>query len=446
MLNLYSCLQSRLRNGINRRSFLQIGALGGALTLADMLRLQSLAAGAPRPKSVIQVFLYGGPPHQDMYDLKPDAPREFRGAFQPIPTRVPGIQICEHLPLLAQMWDKLAVVRSVVGANGGHGPTPLMTGFSEAANRALRRPCLGAVVSKVRGNQDGIPPFINVRSPHEYIAEYKHPGYLGMEHAPFTYRERAPLPGTKAAPDLGVENMRLHKDLSVERLRDRQSLLRGFDRLRRDMDARGSMVAMDEVTGRAFDLVTSGKVVDALDLEKVDARTRSRYQGIESYLLARQLVEAGVGCVSFVPELSGVGRGDWDLHIDCFGNLKRHLPLLDRGISNLVQDLHDRGLSEDVVVIVWGEMGRTPLINKDGGRDHWGNVMAALIAGGGLKMGQAIGSTSPNGGEARDRPYRISQVLSTIYRAIGIDPAQTFKVNGRPVHILDDREPVKELL
>jgi hypothetical protein len=435
---------------MSRRGFLQVGALGSALTLADMLRLRGPARGsaAPRAKSVIQVFLYGGPPHQDTYDLKPDAPKEIRGPFQPIQTNVTGVQVCELLPLQARMWDKLAVIRSVVGMNGGHGPTPLMTGFSEAVNRTLRRPCLGAVVSKMRGSTGGVPPFINVRSPNEYIDEYKNPGYLGMEHAPFTVHERPPLPGFNRAPDLGVQNMHLRKTLTVERLQDRQALLRSFDGLRRDLDATGSMAAVDEMAGRAFDLVTSGKVGEALDLTKVDAKTRARYQHTESYLLARRLVEAGVGCVSFAPEDVGlVGRtGDWDLHVDCFGNLKRKLPLLDRGISNLVQDLHDRGLDQDVVVLVWGEMGRTPIINKDGGRDHWGNVMAALVAGGGLKMGQVIGATTARAEEARDRPYRTSQVMSTIYHAIGIDPGRTFTVNGRPIHILDDREPVKELL
>ena len=200
------------------------------------------------------------------------------------------------------------------------------------------------------------------------------------------------------------------------------------------------MTGLDSFTTRAFDMVASGAVRNALDLAKEDAKMRERYKGVEQFLTARRLIEAGVGCVT-------LAIGGWDTHGNNFVTLKRQLPQVDRGVSNLIQDLHDRGLANDVVTVMWGEFGRTPKINNNAGRDHWPNVMSAMIAGGGLKMGQAIGSSSARGEYPKDRPYTVSQVLSTIYQAIGIDPAWTFpNGSGRPMHILDDRQTVKELL
>jgi uncharacterized protein (DUF1501 family) len=228
--------------------------------------------------------------------------------------------------------------------------------------------------------------------------------------------------------------------MSAERLADRRNLLEGFDDLRRDIDATGNMAGLDSFTTRALDMVLSGTVRDALDLRKEDPRARDRYKGVEQFLTARRLVEAGVGCVT-------LAYGGWDTHGQNFQTLKRQLPKVDQGIASLVQDLHDRGLDKDVAVIMWGEFGRTPKINRNAGRDHWGPVMSALVAGGGMKMGQAVGTTTARGERPRDRPYTASQVLATLYRALGIDPSRTFpNGSGRPMYILDDREPVTELL
>ena len=421
--------KQRFCDGVTRRGFLKIGAFGAGLTLSEMLRLRASAGAGTSPgtnsnKSAIMIYLPGGPSHMDMYDLKPDAPKEFRGEFQPIPTNVPGVQICEHFPLQARMWDKLAVLRSIVSVEE-HSDSLVMTGYSENTNRTAHHPSLGAVVSKVRGSANDIPPFVSLRG--QTVGT--EPGYLGVGHRPFT-------------PDgPGVENLRLANGVNPNRVANRKSLLNAFDSIRRDMDASDTMRGMDTFAARAFDMVASGTVRKALDLRHEDPRVRDRYKDIEVFLTARRLIEAGVGCVT-------LAIGGWDTHSSNFKTLKQQLPQVDRGVANLIQDLHDRGMDQDVVTVMWGEFGRTPKINNnDGGRDHWSPVMSALVAGGGLKMGQAIGGSSSRGEHPKDRPIQASQVLSTLYHALGIDPGQTFpNGNGRPMYILDDREPVAELL
>ena len=414
-------------DGIARRDFLTLGALGAGLTLADALRLQAAQPAkksrSTTPKSVIMVYLPGGPSHIDMYDPKPDAPVEFRGEFKAIPTNVPGVQICEHMPMQARMMDKLAVLRSVVAVDE-HSDVNLMTGYPENVNRIAGHPSFGSVMSKLQGDSE-VPPFVSLRG----MSTGTQPGYLGVAHRPFT-------------PDgPAQQNLKLVNGVLPDRLGERKSLLAGFDTARRDIDATGSMKGMDAFTTRAFDMIASGAVRDALDLKQEDPKSRERYKGVEHFLTARRLVEAGVRFVT-------LNYGGWDTHSGNFKQLKTQLPLLDRGVANMIQDLHDRGLSDDVITIVWGEFGRTPKVNaQDAGRDHWSPVMSALVAGGGLKMGQAVGASSARGEYPKDRPYRVPQVLSTLYRAIGIDPAMTFpNGTGRPMYVLDDREPVTELL
>ena len=416
--------KQRFCDGVTRRGFLKIGAFGAGLTLAEMLRLRASAGTASSTKSAIMIYLPGGPSHMDMYDLKPDAPKEFRGEFKPIPTNVPGVQICELFPLQARMWDKLAVIRSLVSVDE-HSDSLVMTGYSENSNRIAHHPSFGAVVSKLRGSASDIPPFVSLRG----STVGTEPGYLGVGHRPFT-------------PDgPGVNNLRLANGVNTKSVVDRKSLLHTFDSVRRDIDASDTMRGMDTFAARAFDMVASGTVRKALDLTHEDPRARDRYKGIEPFLTARRLIEAGVGCVT-------LAIGGWDTHSSNFKTLKKQLPQVDRGIANLVQDLYDRGLDKDVVTVMWGEFGRTPKINNsDGGRDHWSPVMSALVAGGGLKMGQAIGASSSRGEHPKDRPLHVPQVLSTLYHTLGIDPGQTFpNGNGRPMYILDDREPVTELL
>jgi Protein of unknown function (DUF1501) len=427
MFTLWGAKQ-KFCDGITRRSFLQIGAFGAGLTLADLLRLRAQGGSQTPPtgkaKSAIMIYLPGGPSHMDMYDLKPDAPAEFRGEFKAIDTNVAGVQICEHFPLQAKMWDKLAAVRSIISVDE-HSDSLVMTGYSQGMNKNLGHPSFGSVVSKLRGNANtATPPFISLRG----MSTGTEPGYLGVAHRPFT-------PGGD-----GLKNLSLATGVDEKRLENRKALLDTFDDTRRDIDASGTMNGLDAFTTRAIEMVSSGTVRKALDLNKEDAKTRERYKGLEPFLTARRLVEAGAGCVT-------LATGGWDTHGQNFQTLKKQLPQVDRGIANLIQDLHDRGLQNDVVTIMWGEFGRTPKINMNAGRDHWSPAMSALIAGGGLKMGQAVGATTARGERPKDRPYTASQVLSTVYHAMGIDPAQTFlNGNGRPMYILDDRDPVTELL
>jgi hypothetical protein len=424
---MFTLLGARQRfcDGISRRNFLRIGALGAGLTLADMLRLRSAAGDSKSSKAAIMINLPGGPSHLDMYDLKPAAPMEYRGEFKPIATNVTGVQICELFPRQARMWDKFAVIRSVVGGQE-HSDAQTTTGYHEFDNRTGHHPSLGAVVSKIRGSQGDVPPFVSMRG----MTPGTEPGFLGVAHRPFF----------PSGP--GLENLRLASGVTEERVENRKDLLAAFDSVRREIDGSGTMHGIDSFQTRAFDMVASGVVRKALDLTREDPRTRDRYKGVEDFLTARRLVEAGVGCVT-------LNYGGWDTHAENFKTLRRQLPPLDVGLSNLIQDLHDRGMQDDVVTIMWGEFGRTPKIGDStpDGRGHWPPAMSALVAGGGLKMGQAIGTTNPRGEQPKDRPYTVPQVLATIYHALGIDPGRTFtNGGGRPMYILDDRDPVTELV
>jgi hypothetical protein len=426
MLTLWGSRQ-RFCDGISRRSFLQIGAFGAGLTLAGMLRARAQAAGgspSTSGKSAIMIYLPGGPSHIDMYDLKPEAPAEFRGEFKPIATNVSGIQICELMPRQARMMDRLAILRSIVSVDE-HSDSLVMTGYSENQNRTAHHPSFGAVMSKLRGAAaNDVPPFVSLRG----MSPGTEPGYLGVAHRPFT-------------PDgPGLQNLRLAGGVDAPRMEDRKHLLARFDDVRRDLDASGNMKGMDSFTTRAFDMVASGAVRRALDLTREDPRVRDRYKGAEQFLTARRLIEAGVGCVT-------LAIGGWDTHGQNFQILRQQLPVVDRGVANLVEDLVERGMDKDVVTVMWGEFGRTPKINGGAGRDHWAPVMSALVAGGGLKMGQAVGTTNSRAEIPKDRPLTVPQVLSTFYHALGIDPSQTFPDgSGRPMYILDDRQPVTELL
>ncbi len=405
--------------GPHRRGFLKIGAVGvGGLTLTDMLRA-SAKTGRSRPKSVIMICLFGGPPHTDTYDLKPDAPDDYRGEFKPINTNVPGVDVCELFPLQAKMWDKLAVIRSVVAGQSDHRDQETHTGFVGG------RPSFGSIISKLRGpTASGMPPYVNLR----FESSGLEPAYLGVAHKPFS--PRGP----------GVQNLSLAPNMTAGRVTERRTLLAGFDDVRREVDASGGMAGMDAFQARAFDIILSGAARKALDLSQESATTLDRYKGVEKFLLARRLVEAGVGAVT-------LDIGNWDTHFDNFKYLKEWLPKVDRAVTNLIGDLHDRGLQDDVVTVMWGEFGRTPKINNRAGRDHWDPAMSVLVAGGGLKMGQTIGSTTVRGERPKSRPYTVPQVLSTVYQAIGVDPAQCFADgSGRPLAILDDRDTVTELL
>jgi hypothetical protein len=367
------------------------------------------------------IYLPGGPSHMDMYDLKPDAPTEFRGEFRPIQTNVTGVQICEHFPLQARMWDKFACIRSIVSVDE-HNDSLVMTGKSQRENMTANHPSFGSVMSRVRAaSNPSVPTFVSLRG----MSRGTEPGFLGISHRPFS--PNGP----------GVENLRPLTNVSTDRMTDRRSMLESFDGVRREVDA--NQAGLDTFTARAFDMISSGGVRNALDLNREDRTSRNRYQGVEQFLTARRLVEAGVGCVT-------LSIGGWDTHGQNFQALRRNLPQVDKGLSLLIQDLHDRGMQNDVVTVMWGEFGRTPRVNMNAGRDHWSPVMSAMVAGGGLRMGQAIGASTARGERPQDGRCTPAQVLATLYRAMGIDPATTFNNGaGRPMYLVDDRTPIREL-
>ena len=419
--------KQRFCDGLTRRNFLQIGAFGAGLTLADMLRLRASAEGTTARrtsnKSAIMIYLPGGPSHMDMYDLKPDAPAEFRGEFRPIATNVSGVSICEHFPLQARMWDKLACIRSIVSVDE-HSDSLVMTGYSQRENMTANHPSFGSVISRLRGTTADTPPFVSLRG----MSRGTEPGFLGISHRPFS----------PSGP--GLQNLRPLSMVDADRQGQRREMLAAFDGVRRELDTTGTMSGLDSFTTRAFDMIASGGVRHALDLSREPQSTRDRYRGVENFLTARRLVEAGVGCVT-------LSIGGWDTHGQNFQQLRRQLPQVDKGVANLIQDLHERGLGNDVVTVMWGEFGRTPRVNRQAGRDHWSPVMSAMIAGGGLRMGQAVGSSTARGERPQDRRCTVPQVLATIYQALDIDPGQTVLDNtGRPRHLLDDRLPIRELV
>ncbi|MSQ97026.1 MAG: DUF1501 domain-containing protein [Gemmataceae bacterium] len=429
----------RLCDGLSRRDLLKVGALGvGGLTFADVLRARAQAFAPTPRKSVIMVYLNGGPSHMDMYDMKPDAPVEYRGEFRPIHTNVPGMDICEHLPMQARIADKFAIIRNMRFRQQGHTSPELYTGQLTG-----NRPSIGSIVSKLRrdaGVIDSLPPFVSMGDGNHVPS----PGFLGKAYE--TYQ-----PGSRAA-NLGLVN-----GVTREQVGDRRSLLGTFDTLRRDLDGgRGSLQGMDAFTEQAMEMITSNRARDAFDVTREPQNVRDLYGRGTDYLLARRLVEAGVPVVTLTPQNYNVPRdrdcnGQWDHHDHVFPCLSAILPAYDRSIYALLTDLHQRGLDQDVAVVIWGEMGRTPRIGAQrgtvGGRDHWPQSGFALMAGGGLRMGQVIGATDARGENPRGRAYTPQNVLATLYYVLGIDPVRTVNDHqGRPHYLLDDREKVAELV
>lgn len=438
----------RYCDGQSRRSFLQLGGLTvGGLSLADLLAAENAAsvgnAGAsPRHKSVIMVYLSGGMPHQDTFDLKPHAPAEVRGEFNPIATSVPGVQFCELLPKLALVADKCSVIRSVVGQRDEHSSFQNLTGFTMGEVQRNGIPNFGSVVSRVQGPTNEVtPPFVDL--------------FPTMQHRPYNSTGAgylgSPFDQVRADGE-DLANMRL-RFVDAPQFTGRKSLLDQLDSYRRTADTH-SLDGVQESYRRAFDVLTSSRLVDAMNVEHEDPQTLQRYgRGSSKHLgdgaptwndqllIARRLVEAGVRVVT-------VAYGFWDTHGNNFGHLKQHLPTFDAGISALIADLHQRALDKDVTVVVWGEFGRTPKINDKAGRDHWAPVQSALLAGGGMPMGQVIGATDKTAAYASERPVHYRDILATVYRNLGIDSQDYVRdAAERPVRILpEDARPIRELM
>ncbi|MSQ97561.1 MAG: DUF1501 domain-containing protein [Gemmataceae bacterium] len=450
MLTVWGANGSRNCDGISRRAFLQVGALGAGLTLADLLRLR--AAGLPdnsppKHKAVILIWMAGGPPHIDMYDMKPDAPVEIRGDYRSIPTNVPGIRLCEDMPLQARIADKLAIVRGLQMANNHHS-FECLTGYDSTPNRPVAvRPALGCVVSKIRaarGNRTGAPPYVSglreVGPDGGSGGSAEQPLYVGRTHAPLRVEHFT-------GEGMLVRNLQLSSGMTLERLQDRRNLLQSFDTLRRDLDTTGQMVGMDACSARALDMIVDGR--NAFDISREPHQIRAMYGNNTQFLIARRLVEAGVSVVT-------LWNGDkWDNHGNYLTGTRAILPRFDQAIHALVTDIYQRGLGDDVTVLAWGEFGRTPRIGQDhaaGSRDsrnHWPQASFALLAGGGLKTGQAVGETDRFGERARGRPFRAPNVLATVYHALGIRPedGRIIDDQGRPQNMLEGFEhPIAELI
>ena len=442
----------RFCDGVSRRNFLKIGALGAAgLTLPQLLQADALAGQISSKKSVILVYLVGGPPHQDMFDLKPEAPAEIAGPMRPIATNVPGIEIGELFPRMARMMDKFAIIRSLSDAQAGHDAIQCYTGFTHQGRKpAGGWPQFGSAVAKIQGAASrSTPPFVSLcyECTHGPYNE-PGPGYLGPALSPFR-----PLGPTRS--DMVLNG------ITTDRLADRQSLLSSVDRFRRDVDASGMMLGLDAFTEQAMGVLTSSRLADALDLSQEDPAVVARYgtgdptkhmdengapRVPQSFLLARRLIEAGARIVT-------LNYSKWDWHggnnNSIFKREQEDFPVFDQGITALVEDLHARGLDRDTSVLVWGEFGRTPKISPIVGRDHWPRVACALLAGGGMKMGQVIGATDRIAGEPIDRPVRFQEVFATLYHHLGIDVSQVTipDLNGRPQYLVDPGvSPMPELI
>jgi hypothetical protein len=442
-----------LCDGVSRRSFLKIGGLAmGGLSLPQLLQAEANNGKGSSHKSVIMVFLTGGPPHQDMVDLKPEAPVEYRGEFSPIRSNVPGIDVCEHMPLLSQRMDKLAVVRTLVGSEGRHSAYQCLHGHPTLNQPPGGWPCFGSAISKLAGPVNNeIPAAVSLQPKIGGLAwsDPGQPGFAGMSHAPFA-------PNASGTKDLVLDGMNL------KMLRDRKTLLSRIDVLRERLEKSDAIGGMDTYYRQAFDILMSGRLADALDVEKEDAATRERYgRGAkdpagygdagwlrnEDMLVARRLVEAGARVVTL-----SFGRWDWhgQPHGTNFDNARDHIPALDQALSALLDDLHERGLERDVSVVVWGEFGRTPLINKKGGRDHWPQVGCALLAGGGMRTGQIIGATNARAERPIERPVHFQEVFATLYHCLGLDVDHTTinDLTGRPQYLVDHSQyqPLPEVV
>ena len=461
-------MQLRHEAAIGRRRLLTAGGSGMlGLSLADILRADSVSR-AGRRRSIINVHLDGGPPQMDFIDMKPDGPAEVRGEFSPISTAVPGIQVCELLPGIASLAGRFAFVRSIVGSAGQHDAFQCQSGYTAPELKGQGGwPAMGCVLSKLWGRPtDAAPTFVDLMQGRGLVRDSARPGFLGPAHAAF----RADIGGMFERPlEEGMKrelaargeghatSLSLASGLSIDRLDDRRGLLDSLNRLRRHADE-GSMKAVDRFHEQAIGILTSGRLAEAIDLSRESPAVVDRYRGrggpppafmthdgpqaALKFLLARRMVEAGVRCVS-------ISLSDFDTHSANFPRMRQLLPLLDAGLHALVTDLEDRGMLDDVLVVVWGEFGRTPKINKEGGRDHWPAVSPALLVGGGIRGGQAIGETDRWAAEVTRDAVSFQDVCGTIYHQLGLDPSSPGTLTdatGRPHALIEKGKVIRQLV
>lgn len=448
----------------DRRAFLRVGSLGMAgLTLSELLRYEargattgaSGAGGATgqRETSVIILWMRGGPSHIDMWDPKPDAPEEIRGEFGTIDTNVPGIQLTDMLPLTAQVMDKWSIVRSLHHHDAGHssGDQICFTGYNSGPNPDENtHPSCGSIVAEQLGHRRrDLPAYVMIPR----MVPGTNSAYLGVSYKPFETGSDPATPGP-----FKVQNFALAEGLTVDRLGDRRNLLNGLDRVRRDLDNRGQMDAMDQFGHKAWDILCSPAAQQAFDLDSESPALREEYGFMPAFdpgaanrcgapawsqrmLLARRLVEAGVRLVT-------VDLRWWDTHVLGFDSLRRgFLPRWDKAYAALIKDLEQRGLLSSTLVVAWGEFGRTPRVNKDAGRDHYPNVFSAALAGGRVKGGRVVGASDSHGAFPRDNAKKPQDVLATIYQHLGVDTRKAYRTPaGRPVPVLPGGEPIRELM
>ncbi len=439
--------------GIRRRDFLQLG-LGGALGLgfADVLRLQAASAAAPassapapaagRPVNCILIWLDGGPSHYETFDPKPDAPAEIRGDFKTIPTAVTGVHFCEAVPELAKTADRFTVIRSIChkDPNHGGGNHYLMTGSPTPVPVACGafvtfHPSFGSVVSWSRGQREGLPPYVSMPS----VTRSGGPNFLGGQHAPFV------IDGSPNASGYKVRDVVLPSDISEGRAANRRELRASLDQFKRYTDrlTEDPAVTFDQYFQQGVNLVLSDKAQAAFDIARESDKVREAYgrnDFAQRLLMARRLVEVGVSWVT-------VNYGGWDHHTKLFDAYKGdHVKNMDRGVAALIRDLDERGLLDSTLVVLLGEFGRTPKVNKDAGRDHWPHAMSVLMAGAGCPRGAIVGATDAKGYAASENVYRPEDFAASIYTKMGIDPAQMLHTNtGRPVQLVNNGRRIKEL-
>ncbi len=450
---------------LNRRAALTIGATGLAgLSLSDVLRADGRTSG----KSIINIHLDGGPPQHETIDPKPEAPVEIRGEFRAIATTVPGLMISELMPQVAEHARQIAFLRSLVGSAGAHDAFQCQSGYPASDLKAIGgRPAVGCVVSKLLGKpSDSMPAFVDLMQGRPLVRDSARAGFLGQGYAPFR-PDMSKLFARPLEPGMVKElaargpNHTLElvptEGLTLQRIDDRIHLLAQFDRFQREIDRSGAMDAMDMFSQQALQILASGKLAQALKLEQepesilrmytpvtsnagVQSTTSEDAHSAKKLLLARRLVQAGVRCVS-------VSFSDFDTHSKNFPRMRHLMPIVDHALVALLKDLERTGLNHEVVVVVWGEFGRTPKINQDGGRDHWPEVGPALLFGAGIRGGQVVGSTDRLGAKVTSRPVTYQEVMATLYRSLGIAASQTTLPDptGRPQHLLDQPHPIHEI-